>query len=213
MRSDILSACAAFTATAALITVTPGPDSALVLRSALRQGHRPAFMTGLGVSVGLMVWGLTSAVGVAALLAASPTGFRILQTAGALWLVWLGVRALATARSHATPQDEEQAAAAETSSRRSFAIGLSTNLLNPKALVFYVSLLPQFIPPHVPAFPLTLLYAVVHAVLNIAWFGLLSWWIPAARGLMRRGSVQAWIERVTGLVLVGFGLKLASVAI
>ncbi|MFE6619106.1 LysE family translocator [Streptomyces sp. NPDC057740] len=213
MRSDILSACVAFTATAALITVTPGPDSALVLRSALRSGRRTAFMTGLGVSVGLLVWGLTSAVGVAALLAASSTGFRVLQTAGALWLVWLGVRALATARSQVPEPGEEQSGTVQTSARLSFATGLSTNLLNPKALVFYVSLLPQFIPAHAPAFPLTLLYAVVHALLNVAWFGLLSWWIPSARGLMRRGSVQAWIERVTGVVLVGFGLKLASVAL
>jgi threonine/homoserine/homoserine lactone efflux protein len=213
MRSDILSACVAFMATAALITITPGPDSALVLRSALRWGRRTAFMTGLGVSVGLLVWGLTSAVGVAALLAASPTGFRILQAAGALWLVWLGVRALATARSHAPLRDEDHTGEAETPARRSFATGLSTNLLNPKALVFYVSLLPQFIPPHAPVFPLTLLYALVHAGLNIAWFGLLAWWIPAAQGLMRKGSLQAWIERVTGLVLVGFGLKLASVVL
>ncbi|QNP68118.1 LysE family translocator [Streptomyces roseirectus] len=209
MRPDILPAFAAFTATAALITVTPGPDSALVLRSALRSGRRTAFMTGLGVSLGLMVWGLASAVGVAALLAASPAGFRALQTAGALWLVWLGARALLTARA----EDPADVGPPSASVRQSFVTGLSTNLLNPKALVFYVSLLPQFLPDGAPAFPLTLLYALTHAALNVAWFGLLSWWIPAARGLLRRGSSQAWVERVTGVVLVGFGVKLASAAI
>ncbi|MFE9769525.1 LysE family translocator [Streptomyces sp. NPDC005808] len=160
-----------------------------------------------------MAWGLTSAVGAAARPAASPTGFRILQTIGALWLVWLGVRALTTARSHGTSQGDGQIGAAEASTRRSFVTGLSTNLLNPKALVFYVSLLPQFIPEDAPAFSLTLLYALVHAALNIAWFGLLSWWIPAARRLMRRDPFQSWIERVTGVALVVFGPKLASAAV
>ncbi|MFI6690406.1 LysE family translocator [Streptomyces sp. NPDC050433] len=225
MSSDILSASIAFIATATLLTVTPGPDSALVLRTAVRWGGRMAFMTGLGVSVGLTVWGITSAVGVAALLAASPIGFRILQIAGALWLIWLGVHALAASRSKAVSPATKHTQTAEAAPRRSFATGLSTNLLNPKALIFYVSLLPQFIPPNAPAFSMTLLYALTHALLNIVWFGLLSWCVPATRRLINRRRrnqrrharpqqrAQTWVERLTGLALIFFGLTLASIAI
>jgi threonine/homoserine/homoserine lactone efflux protein len=215
--TDLLPAIAVYAATAALLTVTPGPDTALVLRSAVRAGRRTAAVTGLGVASGLLLWGAMTAVGLAALVAASPLGYEVLSMAGAAWLVVLGVRALWSARRVAaaeSPHGETGPAGEDGSARlwRSFSMGLSTNLLNPKALVFYVSLLPQFIPAGAPVFGLTLLFAAIHAAQNVVWFMLISWTVTRVRAVMGRGAVRAWIDRVSGVVLVGFGIRVAASA-
>lgn len=213
--TDLLLAIAVYAATAALLTVTPGPDTALVLRSAVRAGRRAAAVTGLGVASGLLLWGAMTAIGLAALVAASPLAYEVLSMAGAAWLVVLGVRALWSARrATAEPAHDGTgpAGAGGASARlwRSFSLGLSTNLLNPKVLVFYVSLLPQFIPAGAPVFGLTLLFAAIHAVQSVVWFTLISWTVTRVRAVMSRGAVRAWIDRVTGVVLVGFGIRVAA---
>ncbi|MGC7101312.1 LysE family translocator [Amycolatopsis lurida] len=200
-----------FTATVAVLTVTPGPDTALVLRSAVQNGRRPAMFVGLGVAAGLLLWGLLAAAGLAALLSSSPLLYQVLCVGGAVWLVVLGVRAFLSARRAGDAEAVgEPGGEAPAGLGRAFGLGLATNLLNPKALVFYVSLLPQFVPAGGGAFAVTLLFAAIHAVLNVVWFAVIAWMAGRAAALLRRPRIRAWLDRVTGVVLVGFGAKLLA---
>ena len=195
----MLSAALAFAAVAALLTVTPGADTALVLRAAVGGGPRAAMVAGAGVCLGVLVWGAATAVGLAALVAASPTAYDALRLAGAAYLLWLGIR---TWRTAGEPHDAPR-------SNRWFRTGLLTNLLNPKVAVFYVSFLPQFVPDGVPVLPASLLLACGHAVEGLLWFGLLATATDRLRHVLARETVRRVVERVTATVLVGFGVRLA----
>ncbi|WP_206185072.1 LysE family translocator [Thermoactinospora rubra] len=140
----------AFLAAAIILTITPGPDTALVMRTAVNGANRRlAVLTSLGIGAGLLVWGVLTAAGVSALVAASPVAYDVLRVAGAAWLVVMGVKALWPARrTHDAPEETTT----PRSARRAVTTGLSTNLLNPKLLVFYLSLLPQFVPDGAPVF-------------------------------------------------------------
>ena len=149
------SALAAWTGLVALLTITPGADMALVARSALAAGRREALWTTAGIASGLLVWAAASAVGVAALLAASATAYDALRLAGAAYLVWLGVRSIARAGPPPAPPP---------GARRPlrYATGLVSNLANPKIVVFYSTVLPGFVPEG--AGPrLVALLAAIHA--------------------------------------------------
>lgn len=203
MTSEVL----AFAVVAAVLTVTPGLDSALVLRAALTRSRREAVATGAGILTGLFVWGASAAVGISALLTASEVAYTALRWAGAAYLVWFGVRLLVrTLRSGAATEDLP---GSHGSAWRAARTGLTTNLLNPKIGVFYVALLPQFLPTGSDPLLPGLLLAAVHAALTVVWFALL---IGAAsllsRWLRRPGTVRA-IDGVTGATLVGFGMRLA----
>lgn len=206
MTSEVLG----FAVVAAVLTVTPGLDSALVLRAALTRSRREAVATAAGILTGLFVWGASAAVGISALLTASEVAYTALRWAGAAYLVWFGVRLLLrTLRSGPVTED---LAGSRGSVWRAARTGLATNLLNPKIGVFYVALLPQFLPPGSDPLLPGLLLAAVHAGLTVVWFALL---IAAAallsRWLRRPGTVRA-IDGVTGATLVGFGMRLALTA-
>ena len=203
----VTTALLAFTLAAALLTITPGLDTALVLRTAAVEGPKRSAAAALGIGLGCLTWGLAAAVGLGVLLAASQGAYLVLKWAGAAYLIYLGGRMLLRPR-HVF----EVAEGAEA--RRSTALGwagrgLLTNLLNPKVGVFYVSFLPQFVPAHVPAGPFIALLALIHVVLGLVWAGgLIAATQPLNRAL-RRPAVVAWLDRVTGGAFVGFGLKLA----
>lgn len=202
-----VEAIAGFSVAAGLLTILPGLDTALVLRTAAVEGPRRAALAGLGITLGCLVWGTAVAVGLGALLAASHLAFTILKWAGAAYLLWLGVGMLARPR-----QSFELGAATTgpaggelTWMRR----GLLTNLLNPKIGVFYVSFLPQFMAQGVPAGPFLVLLAAIHGLIGLAWFAML---ITATRPLARalkRPAVVRWLDRVTGGVFVAFAARLA----
>jgi threonine/homoserine/homoserine lactone efflux protein len=196
---------AAYTVAAGVLTITPGLDTALVLRTSTVEGPRKAILAMIGINCGLLVWGAAVAVGLAALLTASETAFTALKWAGAAYLVWLGGTMLLRPRQSFDPSP----GTAVGGTRNWFWRGLLNNLLNPKVGVFYVSFLPQFIPSGVPAGPYTFLLAVIHVVLGFIWLGIL---IIATRPLsraFRRPSVVKRLDRLTGCVFVGFGVKLA----
>lgn len=196
-----------FTAAAVALTVLPGLDTALVLRTAAVEGPRRAALAGLGIVIGCMVWGAGVAVGLGALLTASQLAFTILKWAGAAYLLWLGLGLLVKPR-----QGFDLGADATAPPGREFAWmrrGLLTNLLNPKIGVFYVSFLPQFMAQGVPPGPFLVLLAAIHGVLTIAWFAML---IMATRPLARalkRPAVIRWLDRVTGGVFIAFAARLA----
>ena len=194
----------AFTLAAALLTVTPGLDTALVLRTAAAEGARRALAAAMGICLGCLAWGGLVAVGLGILLEASELAYTALKWIGAAYLLYLGVRLILVARDGAGAPDGPPAPRASW-----FRRGLLTNLLNPKVGAFYVSFLPQFVPAgaNVPA--TTLLLAAIHAGLGLLWFLLLIGATrPLARLLRRPGLVRA-LDRLTGGVLIFFGLKLA----
>lgn len=201
------SAVLGFAVVAASLTVTPGLDSALVLRSALTRSRREAVATGAGILTGLFVWGASAAVGISTLLTASEVAYTALRWAGAVYLVWFGVRLLV--RTLRAGPAAEDATNARGSVWRAARTGLATNLLNPKIGVFYVALLPQFLPAGSDPLLSGLLLAGVHAALTVVWFALLIGLAALlSRWLRRPGTVRA-IDGVTGATLVGFGMKLA----
>ena len=203
----IAQALTAFCIAAGLLTIAPGLDTALVLRTAAAEGPRNAALAGLGIVLGCITWGAAVALGLGALLAASELAFTMLKWAGAAYLVWMGVNLILRPRSRFALELAEKAASPSSGSW--LGRGYLTNLLNPKVGVFYVSFLPQFLPAHVPAGPFIFLLAVLHALLGVAWFGLL---IVATRPIARtlkRPSFARRLDRLTGVIFVSFGVKLA----
>lgn len=194
----------AFTLAASLLTVTPGLDTALVLRTAAAEGARRAFAAAIGICLGCLAWGVLVAVGLGMLLQASELAYLALKWIGAAYLLYLGARLIFARR------EIVEAAGSEPPPRANwFARGLLTNLLNPKVGAFYVSFLPQFIPAGSSVPSTTLVLAAIHGALGLIWFALL---IAATRPLARVLSNPALLrglDRATGGVLVFFGLRLA----
>ncbi|GAA1866744.1 LysE family translocator [Actinomadura bangladeshensis] len=204
----MLTACLAFAAVAALLTITPGVDTMLVLRSTVTGGRRAGLLASTGVVTGLLCWAMTSAVGLTALLAASRVAFDVLRIAGACYLLWLGVRALWTARRGR--RDPAEPAQTRTSGLTAFRTGLTTNLLNPKVGVFYMSLLPQFVPDGASMFWTSVLFAAVHAAESLLWLVLIVAAAAAARRTLARPTVKRRLQQLTGAAFVAFGLRLAT---
>jgi threonine/homoserine/homoserine lactone efflux protein len=196
-------AALAFAFAAFVLTITPGLDTALVLRTAASAGPRAAARTAAGILLGLFVWGIVTAVGIGALLKASIVAYRILQVGGALYLLWLGGSMLLGRGTHAAQPD------APKDGGRLFARGLLTNLLNPKVGLFYATFLPQFIPAGANVTWTSIAYTTIHALEGVAWFAAL---ILATRPLaswLRRERVKRNLDRATGAVFVLAGARLA----
>jgi RhtB (resistance to homoserine/threonine) family protein len=203
------SAVASFALAAGLLTIVPGLDTAMILRSTINQGRANGFATMLGITTGSLIWGVGAAVGVSALLTASEIGFLVVRVLGACYLTWLGIKLLWTA-AHRPPMElaTSTATAPPEPLSRSYSKGLLTNLLNPKIGAFYVAVLPQFIPAGAPVFGMGVLLTMVHIVEGLAWCTLLVLGASRIRLVLNRRSSQRAIDGVTGSVLVGFGVKL-----
>ncbi|MFI8993764.1 LysE family translocator [Streptomyces sp. NPDC053542] len=212
-----------FTVVAALLTVSPGPDFAVVLRTALRSGRRAALCSALGIAAGCFVWGLAGAAGLTAMLSASRVAYDGLRIAGAAYLMWLGFQALrsahrsarrgtteATASPESAPADGPAGPEAPQTPWRAFRTGVLTNVLNPKVGVVYMSLLPQFIPHGAPVVATTLMLVAVHAVLGVVWLGSVTLAVHRARAVFRRPRVRRRLEQLTGTVLLGLGAAVAA---
>jgi threonine/homoserine/homoserine lactone efflux protein len=205
---DLTHAVLSFAVLGALLTITPGLDTALVLRAAVTMGRGPAFATAFGVGAGALTWGAAAAVGVSALLTASQLGYTILRVAGAAYMIYLGAKMVwgALRRSTAPEGDVDEPKSATFLS--TFGRGLLTNLLNPKVGAFYVAVLPQFIPAGESPLLVGVLLALVHDVEGLLWFTAIILGAGAVRGHLARRKVRAAVDGGTGAVLLGFGLKL-----
>lgn len=223
-----MSSLLAFAAFAAVLTVTPGLDTMLVLRTAAADGRRAALAAGAGILLGCLCWALASALGITAVLTASRLAYDVLRLAGAGYLCWLGVRLLARSRRHPPGADAGAAGAgaaagaadagagaaraAPTPGRgaaSAFRIGLTTNLLNPKVGVFYLSVLPQFLPDGMAALVGSTLLGVVHVAEGLVWFALIVAVVGRARAVLARPGVRRRLDQLTGLLFVGLGVRLA----
>lgn len=204
----------AFSVAAALLTMTPGLDTALVLRTAAVEGSRRAMLAAAGICCGLFGWALGVSIGLGALLAVSRAAYDVMRIAGACYLIYLGARiffrrfsALVDAPVEGlTPGGNKNS---NGNASRWFARGFLTNLLNPKVGVFYLTFLPQFIPAGVGVTSFSLLLASIHVAEGTLWFLLLISATSVLSEWFRHPRVSKAIDRVTGAVLIGFGVALA----
>ena len=205
----------AFAAFAALLTITPGVDTLLVLRASAAGGRGAGIAAATGIGLGCLVWATAGAIGVTAVLAASQLAFDVLRLAGAAYLVWLGARALWSARHGRSDAAAPSTAPApdepgERWSRwRALRTGLTTNLLNPKVGVFYLSVLPQFLPAELTPLAGSLALAMIHVIEGLIWLSLLAVLVTQAHTWLTRPVVRRRFDQVTGAVLLAFGLRLA----
>lgn len=194
-----------FLPVAVLLSMTPGVATALVVRNAARGGRRHAFLTTSGNSVGVLAWACFAAVGIAAVVAASAAVFDAVKLAGAALLLVIGARSLLGRRDG----DVGGTAAPATSGRAAFRDGLVTSLANPKLAAFFVALFPQFIPRGVDVLPSTLAMTAMILAIDLIWYSALALLVVRARKAFTDGGWGRRIERVTGVVLIGLGIRLA----
>jgi len=220
-----LSDFASFAVVAGLVTIIPGLDTALVVRTTVTQGRRRGFAAALGINTGVLVWGVAAAVGVSALLAASQLAYDVVRAAGAAYLVWLGTtmlwRTWTRRAAAARGTDRRDNARRDTTDAqpvtsrppesvvRTWLRGATANLLNPKIGAFYLAMLPQFIPAHASHLLMGLALAGIHDAEGLIWFTALISAVHFARRFLDSNRVHKIMDRVTGTVLIGFGLKLA----
>jgi threonine/homoserine/homoserine lactone efflux protein len=195
----------AFTGIAALLTILPGADMALVAKVTLLDGKRAAFFTSLGICAGLPVHATASALGLSLILATSSEAFTVVKFVGAAYLGYLGIRAIRDSFRLAT--DPDVAAGRTRSGRAAFAQGWLSNVLNPKVALFYLTFLPQFISPGDNVLAKSLLLAGIHAVLGLIWLPLYAYAIDRI-GMIIRGA-RRWLERLSGAALIALGVRLA----
>lgn len=207
----ILQALIGFTVLAATLTLIPGLDTTLVIRNTVVSGRKQGFAATAGIAAGLLLWGIAAAVGAAALLAASHTAFLIVKYCGVVYLAYIGSKLIIQTFRTATPAYPY--ADPELSSRSllaTFGQGLWTNLLNPKVGVFYMAMLPQFMPLGVSHLAMGIALAAIHVALNLVWLSLLILVAGKARILLATPRALRIIDRVAGTLMLGFAGKLAT---
>jgi threonine/homoserine/homoserine lactone efflux protein len=196
-----------------LLAMVPGPGAMVILRQAVHDGRRPAFMTLLGNETALLLWGFAAAGGLTVLITASRVAYDTMRLAGAGVLIVLGVQAIVNARRRAPramPDAEEtRPSTGRPNAWRPYSVGLIANLTNPKAAVFALSFLPQFAHPGHPALPELMALTVLWALVDAAWFTLVIWFIGKARTYFTRATIWRRLTRLSGAVLIGLGLRLA----
>jgi len=206
---SIEQALLSFTLAAGLLTITPGLDTALVLRTSAVEGGKQAMLAGIGICFGCLLWGVAASFGLSALLAVSGFAYKVLRIVGAIYLGYLGiklvVRAFAFTSSNSGAEPEEYAS---RDGSLWFKRGLLTNLLNPKVGVFYLSFLPQFIPTGVQVWSFSILLALIHATEGLLWFLLLTNATELISSWLRQRRVVMALDSLMGAILIAFGLKL-----
>jgi threonine/homoserine/homoserine lactone efflux protein len=196
-----LGQLAAFLGVSLVVIVTPGQDTALTIRNTLGGGRRGGVLTALGVVSGQLTWALAASAGLSAVLLASRPMFTALRLVGAAYLVFLGSQALLAAL-----RGRPVASGGEARRRACYRQGVLSNLGNPKMVVFFTSLLPQF----AASFGGMLVLGVTFAALTLAWLTLYAFAVAGAASLLLRPRVRRTLDALAGVVLVSFGLRLAS---
>ena len=203
---------AAFIGVSALVIVTPGQDTALTIRGTLLGGRRSGVYTALGVATGQSIWALATSAGVVALLLASEPLFVALKVLGAAYLVYLGMQAV----WHAVrPADEPDLGRASGGPRGlapgvAFRQGVVSNLANPKMAAFFSSLLPQFVAREEGTFVALLALGLTFALMTLGWLTVYAFAVARASAVLRRSRVRQVLDGLTGGVLIGLGVRLAS---
>ncbi len=198
----------AFIGVSLLLAVTPGPDMAVVTKNALAHGRRGVVLTTTGIALALGIWTGATAVGLSALLRTSGEALFVLKLVGAADLAYLGVRTLLDSRRR--PADLLASAPEPAPAHAIFRQGFLSAISNPKLGVFFVTFLPQFVMPGQPVLPRLLLLGVIFAVIGFTWLIVYGTFVTRMRDVITAPRVRQWMERVTGVVLLGFGVRLAA---
>ncbi|WP_051294792.1 LysE family translocator [Maridesulfovibrio bastinii] len=198
---------------AAILTITPGPDTMLVVNSTLTRSTSAGLATVAGINSGLLVHAIASATGLSLILMKSATAFEIVKIAGALYIIWLGIKSLIKGFNKHDAIEEAQAGlntVTPASRTSSFKEGFLTNVLNPKVAVFYLALLPQFILPGENIFTKSLLLMTIHFSLGIIWFSSVVFALGKMRSLISCSSFKKNLQKISGAVFIYLGFKMAS---
>lgn len=206
--SPMPSTLIAFLGACTLVAASPGPSTVLIIKQSLRS-RRSGFLTVLGNETGVFVWGLVAAFGLTALLTASEVAYDVMRVVGAIVLVAFGVQALWQSRRSRAGEADEGWAGGEKSGWAAYRGGLLLNLANPKAAVFAMSFLPQFVPDGAPHLPTMVGLAALWAVYEVGYYGLYVWFVGRMRTLLSRAGVRRRLEQVSGGVLLLLGVRLA----
>jgi len=211
----VTTALLGFALAATLVILAPGPDFMLVMRNTVRGGRRAGWVTGCGTLSGLTVWALAAALGLSALLRVSHVAYDVLRFCGAAYLVWLGVTSLISFRRNPTDRagpvaDIAALGQAPVRPGRAYLNGMLSNLLNPKISVFFMAFLPAFVPAGASASQFSLVLGAWFIAETGLWLAVVAWLADRGVRWLRRPTVQRWLERITGIVLIGFGLRLAT---
>ena len=199
-----------FTIIAALLVMSPGPNGVLILKTVPSSGKTAGFANVAGFVTAFYVHGMLSILGISLILVQSANAFFIVKSLGAAYLCWIGIKALLDAWKGKQANKNTEANNPRVGIKRAYVEGFLTNALNPKVSMFYLAAFPQFISQSDGAIGASLALVSIHAVLNVIWFSsmvlLFSKLTKASTGV----HFQRWVKSITGLVFIGFGLKLAS---
>jgi threonine/homoserine/homoserine lactone efflux protein len=206
----------AFLTMTLLLSVSPGPDDVLVLRSSLAGGPRLGLATIAGVASGSRAWGAATAVGLAAVVTRSAPVYQAIRLAGAGYLVLLGVAPLLAGlarrtrrASPAVPVASGGQPAPPGGVRSAFAVGVMSDLLNPKIGLFYVAVIPRFVPPRAPVLQYSILLCVIDIAVAVTWLGVLTWLAHTAVAWLLRPPVVCWSRRIFSTFLIALGVSTA----
>lgn len=203
----------AFTGIAALLTITPGADTMLVIRNVLSRGGMAGILSTFGICSGLFIHASLSALGLSIILVKSATAFQIVKYAGAIYLIFLGSQSIRRIFNIKEDQlstiENKKNNQINSLKRKSFFEGFLTNILNPKVAIFYLAFLPQFINTGDLVFQKSVLLASIHALEGIIWLCFISLSLNRIKSIIRRPKARKIIEGITGTVLIGFGVKLS----
>jgi threonine/homoserine/homoserine lactone efflux protein len=206
MMNSVFVSLVTFVGAATLLTITPGLDTALVLRTAIVGNAQRAACAGLGIALGCLCWATLVALGLGALLAASQLAYTAVCWAGAAYLLYVGYGLLRHPRTSFSTEER----VGGDSAFGAFGRGALTKLHNPKVGVFYVSFLPQFVPHGFRVASFVVLLGAIHSLLGLIWFACLIMATRPISRFLRRPRTVMLCDRITGAVFVSFGLKLVS---
>lgn len=202
-----------FIGVAALLILTPGADTMLILRTVLARGQRAGILAALGICSGLVVHALLSALGLSIILMRSALAFEVVKWVGACYLVFLGIQSLMHAarnRNEGGVGDIQQVdAPRQDRYARSYIEGVLSNLLNPKVALFYLAFLPQFVRSADTAFAESIALAAIHLAMSLIWLYILVVFIGRLRLIITQPRFKRGLEGATGVLLVGLGVRLA----
>jgi len=204
----MLSTPLAFLGACTLIAASPGPSTVLIIKQSLRS-RRDGFLTVLGNETGIFTWGVVAAFGLTGLLAASEVAYDVLRVTGAIVLAGFGIQALRQARRAKGAPGGDTWEGTGKSGWAAYRAGLLMNLANPKAAIFAMSFLPQFVPAGAPHLPAMAGLAALWAVYEVGYYGLYVWFVGRMRTVLSRAGVRRRLEQISGGVLLLLGVRLA----
>ena len=208
-----------FVPMAAILVMLPGPDFALIAKISLMEGRPHGQAAAVGVALGICVHTTAAMLGISAIIAQSVLWFSILKYVGAAYLIWLGIHALRAGQNvsqavvKTAPRHADSRPAPRLDMRQwlhFFGQGFLTNVLNPKAVLIFLTFLPQFMDPHAPLAPQFLTLGGILSGLCLFWYVPLAYMLGRVRHIFENSRFQRWMQRCTGLVFIAFGLKLAT---